>query len=377
MSLAKTFVVDSELEYFDQQFFDSLNELERDSSVGNCSLKLYGSTIGEALGWDGQSYNLDRLRYLRACVRQRWESLLKGELVADTLKVFVKQEPHKKSKLDEERYRLIMGVSVVDTMVDRLILGPVFRKVLQLAGVLPTWIGWTPLKSGLRCFKVKTRGKRLCVDKSAWDWTVPNWLLNYVRIIIEQLHPDAPDWWKCILRRRFKLLFEDAIFEFQDGVRIKQQFPGIQKSGSYGTIFVNSLSQVFVHNLIQEWKDLQPTMIKALGDDTDQESNDQDKEYIDGWISLGFDVKWEVLDIPEFCGFRLGQECYPVYVDKHAFVLQHLTLDPDIAVSFLRSYQLMYYAEPEKLSFIRKIIKARNLPEAYVTDQYLRSIVDY
>lgn len=376
MSSASIFVAGTELEYFDSQFVKAISELQPSSSVGCCPLVLYGSTVGTALGWDGECFDAQRLKHLRLLVRERWVSLLLGEQVSDPIKIFVKQEPHKLSKLIEEKYRLISGVSLIDTMVDRMLLGPFFRKCVSLAGTLPIWVGWTPVRSGIHCFMAKTRGKRLCVDKSAWDWSVPMWLIDLLETLIIRLHPDSPDWWVVLLSRRFAQLYRHAVFEFQDRVQIKQPFPGIQKSGSYGTILLNSLGQVLVHNLVQLWKDLEQTIIKAIGDDTDQESNSQDEIYIQAWETLGFKVKWEVLDKPEFCGFQISDVYRPCYVDKHAFVLQHLTYDDDKAISLLRSYQLLYYADPEKLRFIRQLARDRDLPEAIVDDMTLRFIVD-
>ena len=67
-------------------------------------------------------------------------TILTGEFDYDPIKVFVKQEPHKMSKIKQERYRLISGVSLVDTLVDRLLLQWLAQNVVEHVGETPSRI---------------------------------------------------------------------------------------------------------------------------------------------------------------------------------------------------------------------------------------------
>lgn len=73
-------------------------------------------------------------------VTERIQSLLSGEMEADDIKVFVKQEPHSWEKISEGRFRLISAVSMVDTMVDRIVFGDLVDRVLATAGETPVMI---------------------------------------------------------------------------------------------------------------------------------------------------------------------------------------------------------------------------------------------
>ena len=63
-----------------------------------------------------------RLKALCTCVCDEMpaEELVKAGL-CDPIRVFVKNEPHSSKKLEEGRVRLIMSVSIVDQLVERVL----------------------------------------------------------------------------------------------------------------------------------------------------------------------------------------------------------------------------------------------------------------
>lgn len=63
---------------------------------------------------------------------------------------------------------------------------------------------------------------KVCVDKSAWDWTVQGWVVDAWKIALKRL---------CVAPERFVALFESAVFRFHDGTRVQQDGKGIMKSG--------------------------------------------------------------------------------------------------------------------------------------------------
>lgn len=360
------------------------------ASVGICCLSKYGATIGDVLKYNTATGSLDaqRLFILRQYTELRMEQLNNGLYEADPIKVFIKQEPHKISKLQEGRYRLISSVSMLDSMIDRILFSPLMEKSVSQLYKTPIAIGWSPLKGGYRILSYIAQYsasnyvgvKYLFVDKSAWDWTVPRWLLNIVMNIIIDLYVEYPPWWqKCVIKR-FEMLFIQADFQFSDGMRIPQRTSGIMKSGCYLTILINSIAQLYLHNLICEYVgiDLRDFPLLCIGDDTAITVSDgypQDKidSYIQSWKDLGFKLKISNSNKLIFAGYVCSHyDFLPEYIDKHAFMMQHLTFDPDVAESTLISYQHIYAFSPPILKFLRKIAVERGLLGAVVLDSQLR-----
>lgn len=359
-------------------FINAVVMIDPSSTPGICDLTRFGSSNGEILGWDGEKYDTERVNYLELCVEQRITDLLNGELTADPIKVFIKQEPHKKLKLEEGRLRLISAISLVDTVVDRMLLTDLFQNVITTVGDTPILIGWSPVNSGTIIANQLLGNQQdyLAIDKSAWDWTFPGWMVNSLRHVIQDLHPDAPRWWLRLLRMRFLILFRHAIFRFPKGPDIPQQEWGIMKSGCYWTILLNSMAQYYLHVLVSKRLSVEPSPIIILGDDTSQVPSDKDAEYISILSSLGFKIKHHFGGL-EFCGFLLGKYDYlPAYKDKHSFLFKYLTNDEEKLVALLRSYQLLYYHDRESLTAIRSVIKKYRLNKAFVHDARLRQIVD-
>lgn len=326
--------------------------------------------------WDGESFDAERVDFFRRSVFQRFIDLV-DEPVCDEIKIFVKREPHKIAKIEEERYRLISAVSMVDSMVDRILFGDLFRSVKRKPGVAGVMIGWSPIKNGSYFLTSQLKsGKYLSLDKSAWDWSVQEWLIVILRELLIDLHPDSPLWFRRMVRARFSLLFDNPIFRFSDGTLVRQQVPGIMKSGCYLTILLNSLGQLIVHTLAAARIGRTPPPLFCLGDDTVQEDVDFRDELVSAIEAMGFKLKVDVSNCVRFCGFEMsGLDYTPEYREKHRFLLEHLTLDPDIACSTLLSYQVLYYNDARVLRVIRDLIRKRKIPEAYRSDEFLLKLV--
>lgn len=338
-------------------FDKRVGELNLQASVGKCALSKYGSTIGNALGFDGIKFCPERLNLFKIVVRDRIHSLIDGPGDADDIYCFVKQEPHKTKKLEEGRYRLISAVSMVDTMVDRMVFGDLADKVLKSVGSTPIMIGWTPLQGGYRLLRDLLPGKVLCVDKSSWDWTVPFWMTECWLDIVLQLCNQSPPFWERLVRQRFRMLFQDAVFQFSDGTRVRQEVPGVMKSGCFLTIILNSVGQLLLHYMICEDLGIEPEgcVPYCMGDDTAQMTMSPMCDYIERFGYYGFKVKEaKVLDWIEFAGFMVDDKTWPVYWQKHLFNLQHA--DPKLLPEMLEGYQMLYAQEPAMLDFVQNIM---------------------
>jgi hypothetical protein len=260
-----------------------------------------------------------------------------------------------------------------------MLFGPLFKQIVSEHMENPVSIGWSPITSA-HLFSNKFLGtdKFMSTDMSYWDWSVQLWLVEINKLVLKLIHVDKPDFWIKLVDARFKELFENAQFEFQDGTIIQQMIPGIMKSGCYLTLVMNSLSQVILDTLVRNRYDLPYEMMWAQGDDVICERSQHAPQLLEGLKSLGFEVKVAEHDTPEFCGFFIENHKHiPSYMSKHQFKLQHLTLDPEVATSTLRSAQLVYSQCPEELGSIRAFARKIGLPGAIVSDYLLSQITNH
>lgn len=356
-------------------FIVAILDVDLNSVPGECSLNRLGSTNREVFGVTDSGYSLDKVSIVRAAVWHRYSLVVKGEVVSDPLKIFIKQEPHKRKKLEENRLRLIMSVSLIDSLVDRILFMKLMYKVVHKYHDTGIMIGWSPVRGGYRLLESKFRGKTLSMDRKSWDWSVPYWLLLSVRDVIKELSSDAPPWWLKAVDARFSALFENPKFVFGDGATARQEKPGIMKSGCYLTIFINSVAQLILHEMSIASLDLDRSLMEPIlvvGDDTLQVWFERYPDVVKYWESLGFHIETEEhASSPEFAGFKYNKGYYPAYKQKHYFQLSHLTTNRELAQQTLQNYQVLYWFDKEMLGTIRDIARMLKMPEAYVTDSDL------
>lgn len=307
---------------------------------------------------------------VKIVVRDRFDRLLAGEEIADSIQVFIKQEPHKVAKINEGRFRLISGVSMVDGIVDRILFQDLHAKIVPTLGDTPSMIGWNPYENGEILFR-DFHPSRFALDKSLWDWTVPSWLVDLWLEFILGMSFDCPQWYRDLVTLRFKMLFELSKFEFADGSTYVQQDRGIMKSGCFLTLLLNTVGQIIVHKLACD-KIEEPTgRIKALGDDTFQETPDKPADYVAAVRSFGFLPKEpKIMEHIEFAGFVLADGLVvPAYWQKHLYLLKHL--EEKVAVDTLQSYQRLYAFKPDMLRLVQLELAKRS-PRDVLPDFILR-----
>lgn len=337
-----------------------------------------GTTNKEVFGYGSTGYSLDRLYIVRNAVKRRLESL-QDVSYADPIKVFIKMEPHKLSKIKEGRFRIISGVSVIDSIVDRILFIRLAHKIKSNFDKLGVMIGWSPLGGGYRYIDSITNGKKMVtIDKSHWDFTVKDWMVDGLLEILLRISPNAPGWWTTSVVKRFDHLFRKPIYSFGDGSVGKQPVAGIMKSGCYLTIIGNSILQLFLHYLALDFLNIRDNLvIIAMGDDTLQEDFPNFDEYHKYIESLGVKCKVSRPDKPEFAGFIFPKGRFePEYMAKHIFKLGFLTTDRQVVISTLRSYQLLYYSHSWMLSYLRLVCELCDVPEAIESVNRLKALAD-
>lgn len=314
----------------------------------------------------------------------RMEGLDEGNLVFDPIKVFVKREPHKAEKVRDERYRIISAVSLVDTMIDRILFRE-FSEFLKDAEAPPS-NSFSPLSGGYTWIRRRFSGKRvMSLDKKSWDWTMPEWVIKACFKLICKLayfqNKEFKNRWIRIARARFTCLYRNAVFQFPDGSQAQQAFWGIQKSGCYLTLATNSLSQWLFCVAADPSLDTEDLWIAYLsqGDDEAREAPKTEQEtqaYVKRLEELGCIVKEYHISEPnepfEFCGFIFHRRGLPTpaYAAKHAYNIAHMEIG--LEVETLMSYQLLYLGVPKMYNRLTRLLRQYN-PSAVRSKDLLRA----
>lgn len=195
--------------------------------------------------------------------------------VVDPVRLFVKQEPHKRSKMKEKRFRLISSVSAVDQVIERLLFGPQNSLEIDNWHQIPSKPGMgLSLDRQARVLYADVAMKHqrrpaVCADISGFDWSVQEWEFEaemYMRMKLMEPSLEGNSRLNNAVRNRF-LAFSLSVFQLSDGTLIAQIEPGIMKSGSYLTSSMNSRVRCLMAELIGS-----PWCI-AMGDDS-----------VEGWV---------------------------------------------------------------------------------------------
>lgn len=219
----------------------------------------------------GESFNdlvLDRIELMLAMSPEQLNSMSRKERMErglmDPVRVFVKNEPHKRAKLNEGRVRLIMSVSIADKMIELLISKFACKHEIQNWESIPSkpGIGFTDEMYKSVYNDVMGCGKTMAyADISGWDWNVKQWqIVDEAESLILLCNDPSPVY--AHLLRLKAILESESIYMFSDGTLVQPNFKGIVNSGKQRTGRGNSWMRVRLANLIGAIK------IIAAGDDT-------------------------------------------------------------------------------------------------------------
>jgi hypothetical protein len=296
--------------------------IKRASSPGVPWCKL-GSTKGELLDKHSDviiDAVLDRIRTLNSVNLEDPDPIwLVQNFFVDPVRLFVKDEPHNRDKLNDERYRLISSCSIVDELVTRML----FSK--QVFFEIDRWEECFS-KAGMGLSKDEQQQilfemvkpwlkKAVSNDMRNWDWSVREWLM-FLCIQVHLVNCNANEvysricvnWVICLAR---------TVYSTSDGVLLVVNVNGIQKSGSFMTTKLNGMMRAAARFLIED-----DTKIIVLGDDAVEKLF---ADMVEKYATLGLEVKASVLSKGEafsFCShtFKDG-EAFPENVYKTFFRL--------------------------------------------------------
>jgi hypothetical protein len=172
-------------------------------------------------------------------------------LLDDPSWVFVKGEPHTRTKAQEGRWRLIHAVSAPDQLVERVVLGPTADALL---GAFPQYqatygLGFTAdlasrLSASIRSYMDSNPGGDLfSMDVKGWDATVSPKLLIAGWLWISR--KTTPEHRKLGLAVVF-LLSRKRWFIPASGEIVAREQRAFMPSGSYFTTILNSAARILV-----------------------------------------------------------------------------------------------------------------------------------
>lgn len=255
---------------------------------------------------------------------------------SDPIRLFIKPEPHKRSKVEKKAYRLISSVSVVDQIIDHMLFDE-FNDNLQTYHLYQVpQIGWAPIKQGW--MRMPTTG--VAMDKSGWDWSVRPWLLDFVFELRRSMCVNLSDEWLEVAAWRYEALFSNPLFITSGGHLLRQRQPGVMKSGCVNTIADNSIMQDILNKVVEIKTGLVVPWIMSMGDDTLQAHPGSVDVYVAELAK--YCIVKEVQYAVEFAGFRFDLNYVePLYTDKHCWNLLHV--EEHLVEETAAAYALLYH----------------------------------
>lgn len=198
-------------------------------------------------------------------------------------------------------------------MVDKILFLPWVEVEIENNDLSTTKAGWAPLPGGYRALTRTFPIKRaVAVDKTAWDWTTPWWVLkSYLDIKMAQCRdPDTLYWHMSNLRFQ-QVVGPLAEVVFPDGTTLMQSDYGLMKSGWLLTLSANSAAQFLQASvtwqrlkhlsLINEESPL-PYMW-AMGDDMLLDMPEEEIEYYPEMFLPPGRMHWNVMECD--CTYKL------------------------------------------------------------------------
>lgn len=351
-------------------YIKSLYLLEFTSSPGYPYNKSQ-PTIGQWLGFNGITFDEERVRFLWAQVQQ----LMLDEEIDCYWRCFIKKEPHKRNKVESKRWRIIqccpLDVQVLWQMLFSKLNDAEIVQSLSIPsaqGICLPYGGWKSYY-----YKWLSTGTTVGADKTAWDWTVQEWMIRLDLELRQRLSNGDAEW-----KRQAQKMYQNAFYNckilLSNGMVYRQVKPGVMKSGSVNTISTNSHCQVMLHILycLKKGVSLDP-MVVAVGDDTlNHPIHVQDIPLLE---SFGVIIKTISADTLEFVG-REWDKNGPraMYSSKHLFALA--TQKDEFIPQTLDSYMREYVNTDMEYQFLLELAKELSLLGSVRSREYYKFWLD-
>lgn len=298
-------------------------------------------TIGDMFDWDG----VDISEAKAVMFYQQFMVFVNGK-VKFPFKVFIKNEPHKRAKIEKNKWRLIFSAPLYLQVLDHALFDDIIQKEVDEMWRIPIKTGWNPFYGGSELL-VQQFTDPYGLDASQWDWSVMEWLIKFFEHLDHRL-VDANERWHELVSYSYKYSFYDAEIILSNGNKYRQVFPGLMKSGLVRTLSNNSRGSWAVQMVAAMRAGARLPLVWTIGDDvkrtkiTDEESRELDKlivvkEYENNYEFAGFDCSTKI----------------PLYWSKHYYKL----LYSENLVESLESYQRLYCYSDLKFALVQKILR--------------------
>lgn len=300
-------------------------------------------TIGEWLKFNGlgcDNFQMQRLWYdTQLVLEDKWEHLMKA---------FIKMEPHKRSKVLSKRWRIIICFSLPVQVAWKMLFDFLNVRLLENSYDIPVQHGFQLYKGSWKQYyrQWASRGYNCGTDASAWDWTASGWLMDAVLELRFRLMRGVDSdvlAWTRIARTLYRRAFSFAKIVLPDGMVLRQNFDGLQKSGSPNTIADNSMARFIASVVVAMNMKVPLNPGRFVGDDA-LELHPENEEYvsmlIEEYRKIGIVIKSVEFSM-EFVGHHFsGAGPRPLYVGKHLWSLAYTSREniPAFLDSMARLY---------------------------------------
>jgi len=220
--------------------------------------------------------------------------------LVDPVRLFIKDELHKTSKLKEGRLRLIMSVSVVDKLIEMVLIRRIKETEVNNWHSIPSvpGLGFTDEMSVYFFDQVHGMERPVSSDVSGWDWSCQQWLHDDAGEFTIRQCLNATEEWKHLIRMD-AYLAGHSLYSTSDGDLLVLDVPGNINSGRFQTSRGNSLCRNIVRMHVSD-DFSRPNQSRSMGDDCIE---DYVSDAVNKYKQLGIDIKVydEIENEFEFC----------------------------------------------------------------------------
>lgn len=262
------------------------------------------------------------------------------------LKAFIKMEPHKKSKREAERWRLIISFPLCVQVAWKMLFDYTNDALLEQSLEIPVQHGFNLQGGGWKKYyrQWSSKGLNCGSDASAFDFhlTLKD-MLSALEIRKRLLVGPRIAEWHDIAIRLYRQAFENVKVLLPDGKVVRIVVPAVQKSGSPNTISDNGIIRLkqAVKVDLMIGHPVYP-LGAVVGDDELKKlrSGFSPQRVIEAYNHLGWTIK-EIEPGLKFVGHEFkerGPE--PLYFKKHLWHLAYVSDEilPEYLDSMLRLY---------------------------------------
>lgn len=240
--------------------------------------------------------------------------------LADAVRLFVKNEPHSREKLDQGRFRLISSMSLINQVCERFLYTELNDREVDHWDVCPSaiGIGFTNDMNFDVWRRLYAVPGKMQNDVSGWDFNVYCWKAMDATEVNIQLKRASE--MRANMMRNATWAIMDKVFALSDGRLLITNEPGIMTSGSFITGQLNSKMRQLakVHAALKNFPDLERAPFgMACGDDCIEQlvPGESLEQRVAAYTWLGFRLT-DVAEVDksfEFCShFYLGGSIAPL-----------------------------------------------------------------